>query len=114
MAGQFDPDSESEPDTRALKEALLLSSGDDLEKDGKEQEHARHQKFRNHVNTATLVLFWFIVVCVLIGVAAFAFHLVFPAKWHYLEKDQLDQLKTMLGAAVLSSALTGYASKRMA
>ncbi len=112
--GVFQPDPQPVPDARAQQEALKLNSGSDLEKDGRENEHRRHQQFRNHVNTATLVLFWVIVFCVLVGVVAFAFHLVFPKGWHYLDEDQLDQLKTMLGAAVLSSALTGYASKRMA
>jgi len=112
--GVFQPDVQPAPDTRAQQEALLLGSGDDLEKDGKRRDHGRDQRFRDHVNIATLTLFWFVVVCVMIGVISFTFHLVFPQSWHYLDKGQLDQLKTILGAAVLSSALTGYASKRMA
>lgn len=113
MGSAFEPDPISPIDRKAQEEALRLDGGTDLKRDGERREHRRHQAFRDHVNIATLILFWAIIFCVMVGVAAFAFHLVFPKHWHYLDRDQLDQLKSMLGAAVLSSALTGYASRRM-
>lgn len=110
--GVFQPSEGS--DEIAKTEAQRLASGSALKDEGERREHSRHQAFRDHVNRATLFLFWLLVVAVAIGIACFAFHLVFPESWHYLSEKQLDKLQSMLGAAVLSSALTGYASRRMA
>lgn len=111
----FEPDSPpaSAGYLMAQTEAAKLAAGDQLEQDGKEKEHNRHQKFKDHVNIAVLVLFWTIVVCVLLGLLTFLFHLICPSAWHYLDERQLEKLQTFLGAAVLSSALTEYANKRM-
>ncbi len=98
----------------AQREAAKFASGDNLDKDGKAKEHNRHQKFRDHVNLAALVIFWAIVGCVVLGLIAFVFHLLAPESWHYLSEDQQEKLQTLLGAALLSSALTQYANKRMA
>ncbi len=97
----------------ATTEAIRLDSGLDLEKDGRTQEHRRHQQFRNHANWATLALFWIIVACIAMGVVAYVYHLLTPECWHWLSQDALDKLQTLLGAAILSSALTQYVSKRM-
>jgi hypothetical protein len=109
--GKFSPSNGS--DAIANEEALKLATGGDLDKAAEVREHGRHQTFRDHVNRATLILFWLIIICVAIGVLSFVLHLVTPACWHYLKEKQLDDLKSMLGAAVLSSALTGYANQRM-
>ena len=97
----------------AALESAKMADGS-LDKDGRAKEHHRHQKFRDHVNWAALVLFWAIVVCVVLGLLGFVFHLLAPDGWHWLSPSQLEKLQTLLGAALLSSALTQYANKRMA
>jgi hypothetical protein len=109
----FTPDASKQSDALAEEEAAKLGAGLDLEHDGRRQEHARHQKFRNQVNLATLILFWVIVVCVGLGVLVFAWHLVTPASWHWLSDAARDKLQTLLAAALLSSALTGYVNRRL-
>jgi hypothetical protein len=109
----FEPEPGLQPDSIAKKEALSIANCVDIEQDGKEQEHNRHQAFRNHVNRATIMLFWIISAGLLIGIAAFAWHMVTPEKWHYLSQAQLDKLQTVLGSAILSSAFTGYVNRRM-
>ena len=101
-------------DAMARREAAKFASGDNLDKDGKTKEHNRHQKFRDHVNMAALVLFWALICCVVLGLVTFVFHLLAPDSWSYLSGAQQDKLQTLLGAALLSSALTQYANKRMA
>ncbi|AJY65521.1 Uncharacterised protein [Burkholderia pseudomallei] len=109
----FTPASQPSADAIATKEATSLAAGIDLEKDGARQEHKRHQTFRNHINVATIGLFWVICLGLLIGIATYAWHMVTPDALHYLTEKQLDKLQTVLGSAVLSSALTGYVNKRM-
>lgn len=109
----FTPQGSKQADALAEEEAAKLGAGLDLEHDGRRQEHARHQKFRNQVNLATLILFWVIIVCVGMGVLVFAWHLVTPASWHWLSDTARDKLQTLLAAALLSSALTGYVNRRL-
>jgi hypothetical protein len=109
----FTPDASKLASALAEEEAAKLGAGLDLEHDGRRQEHARHQTFRNQVNLATLILFWLIVACVGAGVLVFAWHLVMPVSWHWLNDAMRDKLQTLLAAALLSSALTGYVNRRL-
>lgn len=95
------------------QEAAAFAANKNLEEDGKHRDHARFQKFRDHVNLASLILFWTICASVFGGILTFTWHMLAPESCHYLIPDQLEKLKTILGAAVLSSALTGYANKHM-
>jgi hypothetical protein len=113
-APRFAPDETGPADDLATAEAYTLGAGDDLERNGKLQEHQRHQTFRNHVNRATLILFWLIVVCVGLGVFVYSWHLVTPLAWHWLDGAAREKLQTLLAAALLSSALTGYVNRRLA
>jgi hypothetical protein len=109
----FRPDDARSVDDLATAEAFKLGAGDDLERNGKWQEHYRHQTFRNHVNWATLILFWLIIACVGLGVFVFSWHLVVPPAWQWLDAAARDKLQTLLAAALLSSALTGYVNRRL-
>lgn len=95
------------------QEAAAFAANQDIEKDGKHRDHVRFQKFRDYVNLASLILFWTVCASVLVGILTFSWHMLTPESWYYLNSDQLEKLKTILGAAVLSSALTGYANKHM-
>lgn len=110
----FTPDASKQAEALAEEEATKIGAGLDLEHDGQLQEHNRHQTFRNQVNLATLILFWVIIVCVGFGVLVFAWHLITPAPWHWLSEAARDKLQTLLAAALLSSALTGYVNRRLA
>ncbi|CAM2331460.1 Transmembrane protein [Ralstonia mannitolilytica] len=110
----FAPNGEVTGDRIATQEATSLAAGVDLEKDGKAQEHRRHQTFRNHINRATIWIFWVIALSLLIGIIIFSYHLLTPDSWHFLAEKQIEKLQTLLPSAVLSSALTGYVNRRMA
>lgn len=111
----FEPDESSTnavADSIALSESARMAS-DTLDADGQKKEHTRHQTFRNHVNWAALAIFWALAACVIVGLLTFVFHMLAPDRWHWLSEPQLDKLQTLLGAALLSSALTQYTNKRM-
>lgn len=110
-APEFVP--EKAVDSRATTEAALIAEGRDLERDGAEREHGRKQAFKDHVNRAAIALFWTLVGCVALGLFVYVWHLLTPADWHFLGEQALNKLETLLGAAILSSALTNYANRQM-
>lgn len=108
----FRPDASHSTDALAKKEAIAISTGT-LEADAKKQEHGRHQKFRDHINKATLIVFWTVVACLVVSIIVFTFHMISPEGWHFLSDEQIGTLKTLLGGAILSSAMSGYVTNRM-
>ncbi|WP_093385406.1 hypothetical protein [Rugamonas rubra] len=99
-------------DALASKEAIAISNGS-LQADADKQEHNRHQTFRNHINRATLIVFWSVMACLIVSIFIFTFHMITPESWHFLNDDQIGTLKTLLGGAILSSAMSGYVTNRM-
>lgn len=97
----FEPGSDG-TDDRATKEALKLAAGDDLEEDGK-----------RHANVAILILFWFVIGCLALGISVYTWQLLTPRCWHFIDAEDFDKLQTILASALLSSALTGYAKQRL-
>lgn len=100
-------------DARATTEAMKIAAGSDLEFDGRKREHNRHQSFRDHVNIGVLIIIWLIIVSICLGIVVFLWHLLTPERLHFLGDPALEKLQTILSATVLSSALTGYANRRM-
>lgn len=109
----FQPDSQDNAERLAESEALGFAALDNLDEDGKVQEHGRHQKFRDHANIAAIVLLWVVMGSTLLGIAVFVLHMILPPNWQWLSPAGLEKLQTLLGAALLSSAMTGYVNKRM-
>lgn len=100
-------------DGKARSEAISMASGNDLENDSKVREHGRHQTFRNHLNKATIALFWVVTVSLVLGVLTYALHMITPVSWHYLTETQFEKLQTILVAAIVSSSLRSYVDQRM-
>lgn len=113
MASVFEPENGS-TDELAATEAIRIAAGLDIERDGKEKEHRRHQHFRDHVNKATIFVFWVVIVCLGFGIVVYSWHLMTPACWHFLAATAQSKLEGLLASALLSSALTGYVNRRMA
>lgn len=113
--GSFEPSFYIAPDDNlADREANALASGKSLEEDGEVQEHGRHQTFRNHANIAAIILLWTIFGLTLVGVLVFTLHLVLPSYCHWMSSAALEKVQTLIAAALLSSAMTGYVNRRMA
>jgi len=108
----FRPDASRSTDALAKQEAIAIGSGT-LKADAQKQEHGRHQKFRDNINAATLIVFWTVVTCLVISIFIFTFHMISPEAWHFLSEEQVGTLKTLLGGAILSSAMSGYVTNGM-
>lgn len=85
----------------------------DINQESREREHTRHQTFRDNVNRAMIGIFWIASVMLGCGLMIYAWHLLTPLLWHFLDATQQARLETVLAPAVLSSALTGYVSRRI-
>lgn len=109
----FQPDASDSGESLAKSEALEFAAHGDLERDGQEREHDRHQTFRNHANLAAIIVLWTVVACTLLGVLIFVLHMILPPCYTWLTPGKLDKLQTLLAAALLSSAMTSYVNKRM-
>jgi uncharacterized membrane protein len=100
-------------DTLANSEAAALASNEDLDANGRKQEHGRHQKFRDHANLAAILVLWFVVALTLLGMFVFSVNLMLPECHQWLTPAAQEKIQTLLAAALLSSAMTGYVNRRM-
>lgn len=112
-APAFEPGPQDTQDKRASAEAVAFGAGSDLQKEKAIKEDVRFQAFRNHLNTGLIGILWIVIVLLGIGILAFAWHILTPTCWHFLEDKALSKLETILATALLSSALSAYASKQM-
>lgn len=100
-------------DRLANSEAAAIAGNEDLEADGKKKEHDRHQLFRDHANIAALLILWSVVGLTLLGMALFCINLLLPECHQWLSLASQEKIQTLLAAALLSSAMTGYVNRRM-
>ena len=95
----------------SVVEVMVSYGNKTLEEDAAKQEHARNQKWKNHFNTAFIIAFWFLWSCFILMVFALIFHWVMPDTWHWLKPEQLDKIKTVIMAALVSKAITNQQEK---
>ncbi len=82
-----------------------------LEEDAAKQEHARNQKWKNHFNNAFIIAFWFLWGCFNLMVFALIFHWIASDSYHWLSPEQLDKIKTVIMAALVSKAVSNQQEK---
>lgn len=87
-------------DKSAAKEAESFAN-EDLDKTAKINDHNRKERFKNHLGTAALIIFWIIVVSFSIMALIWVYHLISPEKMHFLTPLQIDKLQTILFSAAV-------------
>lgn len=100
-------------DSLANREAVALAGNEDLDADGKQKEHGRHQRFQEQANKVAVLLLLVVAACTFLGIAIYVWHLVAPICWRWLNEDDLDSIRTLLTGVLFSSAMSGYVNKRM-
>lgn len=95
----------------SVEEEMASYGNKTLEEDAAKQEHARNQKWKNHFNRAFIIAFWFLWTCFILMVFALIFHWVMPDKWHWLTPEQLDKIKTVIMAALVSKTIANQQEK---
>ena len=105
---------ETPPDTddsQAEDEALALEEGRDLEAEAKRTSYERSEHLRDHVKMAVVLLFWLCFGLIVLSVCTWTWHFLVPSEWHWLDKDQLDKLQTILFTLAAASGLKTVAKK---
>lgn len=98
-------------DTPNVDEEVASFTEKTLKEDSARQDHDRNQKWKNHFNKAFIVAFWFLWACFVFMVFSLIFHWVTPDNWHWLKAEQLDKIKTVILAALVSKAVTNQQEK---
>lgn len=86
---------------------------EELKRAAKKNNHSRDQTFKNHVNIVALIGLWGVVVAVLLSGIFYLYHMLSPECWHFLNQAQLEQIRTFVVTAMLSSSLTNYANRHI-
>ncbi|UXN34376.1 hypothetical protein N8E86_10015 [Avibacterium paragallinarum] len=86
---------------------------DDLDRKAKEGKHKRHQSFQESLNCIVIIALWAIFIAVLACGLVYLWHMLTPPHRHFLESSQLEQIRTFVVTAILSSSLTNYANRHI-
>lgn len=93
-------------DSLALNESQALANDEDLEEIARRADHSRRESFKNHFHRALIILFWTFFLGLMTAGGLWAFHLLTPEKWHFLNDAQLSEIKSTFFTGVLSSGLS--------
>nr|WP_269822301.1 hypothetical protein [Aggregatibacter actinomycetemcomitans] len=86
---------------------------EELKRTAKRNNHTRDQAFKNHVNIIALIGLWGVVSAVVLCGIFYLYHMLSPVCWHFLNQAQLEQIRTFVVTAILSSSLTNYANRHI-
>lgn len=99
------------PSAPSAEEEMQSIGNKTLKEDAEKQEFTRNQRWKNHFNRAFIAAFWFLWTCFILMVFALIFHWVAPDNWHWLKPEQLDKIKTVIMAALVSKAVSHQQEK---
>lgn len=103
------PPPEATSDQAAIDEAAEVASGK-----YDENESARTDQLRQHVHIAVLIAIWVALALVLIALFAISWHYLMPAKWAWLDTDQLTAIKTFIFSGAITGLGNRYLGSRLA
>ncbi|HEH9770447.1 TPA: hypothetical protein SIC81_000782 [Pasteurella multocida] len=86
---------------------------EELKRTAKKNNHTRDQTFKNHVNIIALIGLWGITGAVILCGVFYLYHMLSPESLHFLNQPQLEQIRTFVVTAILSSSLTNYANRHI-
>ena len=98
------PDSLNYQTSRAEAEALTAQI--DLEE--KTNKHRRAEKFRDLFSSGLQRLIGIVIFVMVVTLLVVAWHHLTPAHWHWLNGDQLADLRTFIFSGAVISAVTTH------
>lgn len=99
-------------DKRALKESKSYADRD-LDGEALVNDHDRMEKLRGHVHLAEKALLWVAVVLLASGMLVWAFHVLMPVSWGWLNADQMLTVQHLLTTVAVSGLVGGLARRVM-
>lgn len=103
----------TQKETPRVLESPTDELDEELRKSAKQGEHNRDQTFKNHVNLVALIGLWGVVIAVMLCGVFYLYHMSSPEHCHFLSTNQLEQIRTFVVTAILSSSLTNYANRHI-
>lgn len=109
----FDEGIFSYGDNLASEESAAFASETDLEGRAKLYDFWRIEDLRDALKTAAKGLFMTAASIVEVAMIFWAWHLLMPKDWAFLDQTQLDKIQNILTAIILSGLSAGYAKRVM-
>jgi nitrate reductase NapE component len=82
-----------------------------LDVEARKNAHNRNENFKNHLATAACCLFWLAVALLFAFGIVWAYHMITPTNWHFLDAQQIGAIQGMLFSGVISSLTSSFAEK---
>lgn len=108
---RVDPPLPGEDDGRAEAESSYFANDRDLETAARLNNHERRERFRDHIGMAIIFCFWVVVTLMIVAVISWAWHFIVPASLHYLNKEQLSTIQTVVISGALASIIPAVGKK---
>jgi cell division septal protein FtsQ len=104
------PSDQFSPDERAVLESQALDLGN-LEQEARRNAHERKEKFREHFSFAMQLIFWLAVFLIVAMGFSWAWHMIAPSSWSYLNETQIQKIETILFSGALAGLIPRFAEK---
>lgn len=91
-------------DDEAAAEARAVARGT-LREEAERAQHSRRERTRDHIGYATVIGVWVAFVVVVSGAIIWAWHLLAPIKWRYLQPDQITAIQALLSNVIVGAVL---------
>lgn len=99
----------------AAETAQLTSgrSADDLEKEAREREHGRSERFKDHFEWIAIGGLYAMALGVAAFAIAWAYHILTPPCWHWLGGEQLAKIQNIVTGGILAGLIADQFRRRL-
>jgi hypothetical protein len=90
---------------------------DDLAKQEERQlyhaKQGREERERRHLHRLFLGALWGISIVAMLSVLVLAWHVILPKSYRWLDADDLERLRTILGSAVFGGIVSPWMARKL-
>jgi hypothetical protein len=108
--------SELSPDSPAAFEQASIALGVDIENQKAQNDLnklLRSDDLEFHIHRVLKVFLWTVCLITLGGIITFSYHTLTPVKLHFLEPDQVEDIKSILFSGGMGAAISFIAQRYM-
>lgn len=93
-------------DRMARDESQAFANEEDLEKSAMQNAHSRRETIRAQIHAASVILFWFFFVFLIITATIWGWHVLSPAKYHFLDDAAVANIQSHILVGIISAAFS--------
>ena len=90
----------------ARDESQAFANEEDLEKSAMQNAHSRRETIRAQIHAASVILFWFFFVFLIITATIWGWHVLSPAKYHFLDDAAVANIQSHILVGIISAAFS--------